>query len=780
MWSILPKDELDNFLNSYNALRNYNNEFILHENEKYYILPRYFVDKYPFHKLYTLEDKTFNEEIIDITFTGSLREHQVDPMRFFIDLYNNTGSLSGIFKAKCGFGKCLGPDTGILLFDCSIKKAKDIIVGDKLMGPDSKPRTVTSTMTGFGELYNIIPRKGKEFICNDEHILNLKHSRRKDDNKLYNFTINEYLHLSDSLKSCFSLWKPTGLNFKEKELKIDPYVLGLYISDGSIGDPKITFGKDDIESMDYLIKYISTFDDLKISEYKENNSIKLYISGFNRKNWVWDYLKNNCINNKEKIIPSDYLYNSEENRLKLLAGILEGDSFFREKENAYVLNLKDKNLIKQIEFLSKSLGFSTTYKPILRRISRYNKEIREYYHLSISGDTSKIPCVLPRKKAIKKRYFKLYSKFKVESIGEGRYYGFTLLEDPLFLLEDFTVTHNTVSTTYLASKLNKKTLIVVDNDELRKQWVEAFINMTDLTIDDIGLIQGPRMDLDKPVCIAMVQTLMSKVKTDLKGNYEKIKNAGYGFVIFDEAHSTSAAPKFATSSLLINTRNIFSLTATPFSQGIGQVLLKTTMGEVIYEYADYDIIPEINFIHFSSKINKKQIYRFNMISNDYVKSISYYNSIIYDDPEYLSTINRITTGLITKGHYVLILVSTIKQLEAIVDYLKSNGLSPIPFYSAEKELNKETDNLLVATNKFVSKGFDHPRLSALIYANPLKGRVSLIQTAGRILRSREGKLSPEIFDLVDDNFGKTFSSTIQTKKNVFLEEFGEKLKFNEI
>lgn len=94
-----------------------------------------------------------------------------------VDIYNtvlNTDS-NILVDAKAGSGKCLGKGTKILMYNGSIKNVEDIIVGDQLMGDDSKPRTVKSTTKGNGNLYKVIPTKEKSFICNDVHILTLKH-----------------------------------------------------------------------------------------------------------------------------------------------------------------------------------------------------------------------------------------------------------------------------------------------------------------------------------------------------------------------------------------------------------------------------------------------------------------------------------------------------------------------------------------------------------------------------------------------------------------------------
>src|SRR6516164_3609041 len=99
-----------------------------------------------------------------------------------------------LITGATGSGKCLGKHTPILMYDGSIKNVEDIQTGDLLMGPDSRPRTVLSTATGRGELFKIIPRKGQPWVCNDVHVLTLKHTApanmrriRKASSRQYTF-----------------------------------------------------------------------------------------------------------------------------------------------------------------------------------------------------------------------------------------------------------------------------------------------------------------------------------------------------------------------------------------------------------------------------------------------------------------------------------------------------------------------------------------------------------------------------------------------------------------
>ena len=93
--------------------------------------------------------------------------------------------------------------------------------------------------------------------------------------------------------------------------------------------------------------------------------------------------------------------------------------------------------------------------------------------------------------------------------------------------------------------------------------------------------------------------------------------------------------------------------------------------------------------------------------------------------------------------------------------------------SEKQDIDKEKDNIIVATYKMASHGFDFAELSCLILATPLKGRVSLIQTIGRILRLTLNKKQPLVFDLIDCDFSNIFTKNVNGKKRILETEFGD-------
>ena len=58
-----------------------------------------------------------------------------------------------VVSAPTKMGKCFGKGTKILMYNGSVKKVEDIVIGDKLMGINSKPRTVLNLGGGREEMY---------------------------------------------------------------------------------------------------------------------------------------------------------------------------------------------------------------------------------------------------------------------------------------------------------------------------------------------------------------------------------------------------------------------------------------------------------------------------------------------------------------------------------------------------------------------------------------------------------------------------------------------------
>lgn len=155
-----------------------------------------------------------------------------------VNMLNNvlkTGNLPHIlFYGNPGSGKCLHPDTEIMMFDGTIKLAKNIKINDKLMGDDNKCRNVLSITSGYDMMYKII-YEDKFYIINSSHIISLKLvvqfiETKIDDNqtKLYWFMDNELMShiLNNNSKDEF---KNNLINYIDKigticDINIEQYI----------------------------------------------------------------------------------------------------------------------------------------------------------------------------------------------------------------------------------------------------------------------------------------------------------------------------------------------------------------------------------------------------------------------------------------------------------------------------------------------------------------------------------------------------------------------------
>jgi len=347
-------------------------------------------------------------------------------------------------------GKCLGPNVPVLMFDGSIKLAKDVKAGDKLMGMDSTPRNVLKTHSGTSPMYLVKPNKSDPWVCTDDHIMTVSYNGRIKDIRL-----NDLLTMGETNKEGWTRYKlfHVPVEFPEVETPIDPYLMGVWLGDGTYKRVEITTPDMEIHeyihSLDYgqgiSAKLVQPKDSTKCVSTTitlEHNLGKLGIG----KNPILNEIRR-VTESGEKRIASEYLINSRNSRMQTLAGLLDTDGYLG--NGYYEITTKYFGMAKDIEFLARSLGFNVSKRE--HKVAGYPDNT--YFRIHIMGDIQLIPLKVLRKKA-KKSYTgrnSLVEGFGVESLGVGEFYGFWVDGDNRFLLGDFTVTHNTGS---LASAAN--------------------------------------------------------------------------------------------------------------------------------------------------------------------------------------------------------------------------------------------------------------------------------------------------------------------------------------
>jgi hypothetical protein len=314
---------------------------------------------------------------------------------------------------------CFSADTLILMWGGNIKQAKDIVIGDILIGDDGNKRIVQELVSGFNQMYKVTQDKADDYIVNGNHTLVLKALTHKSiyitgdnkykvkwfdhinklfrykkfnieshantfcdsiiDNDIVHITVEEHLKLSKNIKKFLVGFRSNGVNWESKDVKINPYIFGIWLV--------------------------------------SNNS----------------YLYNNITS--KKYIPAVYLTNDRHKRLSLLAGIIDADGYLSNYGTLVTILHNNLTLVKQILILSMSLGFITSYS------DRSGKG----YVINISGEKlSDIPTLISIKKCIDSKQTKDYltTSISITNIGHYQYYGWKLNKNSKFVLADFTVTHN--------------------------------------------------------------------------------------------------------------------------------------------------------------------------------------------------------------------------------------------------------------------------------------------------------------------------------------------------
>ncbi len=148
-------------------------------------------------------------------------------------------------------------------------------------------------------------------------------------------------------------------------------------------------------------------------------------------------------NNSITSINKTYKCGTFVNRLKLLGGIIDNNNFDIDNRDIVINDNFSQQLIEDIIYVARSLGF----------ISHFYAN--KYIH--INGDLS---LICSKKYKLSDEKVDLKYSFEVEYLKEDEYYGFTLNGNSRYLMNDFTVTHNTLSSVFIAENLKSERNVV--------------------------------------------------------------------------------------------------------------------------------------------------------------------------------------------------------------------------------------------------------------------------------------------------------------------------------
>ncbi|VBB18314.1 DNA gyrase/topoisomerase IV [Yasminevirus sp. GU-2018] len=268
-----------------------------------------------------------------------------------------------------------------------------------------------------------------------------------DDNTL-DISVKEYMKLNATTQKRLTGYVGRCVQWEHGDVDIDPYVLGLWLGDGfQRGDRFAINARDDPEILEYLEKWGKN-NDAKFTQGK-NTPYTYGISSLSKCGVAplkSQLVKYNLINNKH--IPREYLVNSRDTRLKVLAGLIDSDGYVSRDGTRISITqgMNHEQLANDIILLARSLGFMCCTQ-IVKTSWKYEGELREGegIRINISGPGAEdIPTRVARKKCNSpvKRDTTGTGCISISEVDGGEYVGVAVDGNQRFVLGDFTVTHN--------------------------------------------------------------------------------------------------------------------------------------------------------------------------------------------------------------------------------------------------------------------------------------------------------------------------------------------------
>ena len=640
---------------------------------------------------------------INLEFNGSLREKQMPAINSFLKSCEkgtySSQSYGGILSLPCGFGKCLGFNTPIMMYDGRIKMVQDVVVGDKLMGDDSRPRNVLSLARGKETMYKVIPTKGDSYIVNESHILSLKccNKSRYPKGTKVDMSVLDYLALPKSYHGSSGplLGYRVPVEFPEKYVDLDPYALGYWLGDGKRTPNKFL----------YMLQ------------------------------------KHNLIKNKH--IPILYKCNSRKNQLELLAGIIDSNGSY--KDDGYDIIQKKENLLDDIIFIARSLGFAAYKKKCIKSCIYKGEKIEGiYYKTNIHGSRlEEIPVKCPHKKALPRKQIKdvLNTRIRLEKQDLDDYYGFEIDGNRRFLLGDFTVTHNTICALYLIAQLKRKTIIAVHKEFLMEQWIERIEQF--LPDARIGIIQQNKVQVkNKDIVLAMIQSISMK-------SYPSEVFDGFGFTIVDECHHISSQV-FSRCLPKIGNQYMLGLSATPKRKDGLSKVFHWYLGPMVYQIKNRDI-ENVN-VHLIEYNSDNETYtKMELTNYGKVSMPKIVNNICYYKKRNQFIVRLIKYIVKDPNRKILVLSDRREQLRYIYDRIVKKEICSIGYYvggmKKKERKESETKQVMMGTYSMSSEGLDVKELNTIIFASP---KSDIVQSIGRMLRMITETI-PTAYDIIDNS-----------------------------
>jgi superfamily II DNA or RNA helicase len=318
--------------------------------------------------------------------------------------------------------------------------------------------------------------------------------------------------------------------------------------------------------------------------------------------------------------------------------------------------------------------------------------------------------------------------------------------------------------------IRKSSLILANTKDLVDQWKDEIKSQLDF---DAGVIRGGVFDV-REITVSTIQTMNSfgiAQRRDL-GNK-------FGIVIVDEAHHV---PAYTYHTVLrdLSGKWRWGLTATPDRpDGLGEAML-AGVGPVL-DTVTVDELLEHN------RVMLPLVYKVDTGITYYEKGYHKLLQAISEDYGRCLSVVGLVRRLVLAGRRVLVLSLRVSYCELLADVMALSGISAVSLHGKSKKRKEKLSlfrsggcDVLVATT-LADEALDIPLADALVLTQPQKAEGRAVQRLGRVIRAKDGKQTPLVFDLVDRH--QTAKRHWYGRRKAYLSAYGDviqKITFDEL
>lgn len=468
-----------------------------------------------------------------------------------------------------GLGKCTDDDTALLTVD-GMSKVGLIKVGDYLYDRKGKPTKVLALYKHKNKrAFKVTMKDGRSFICCDEHIIPYYGYAKKIQNKTLAEMINDFKITTSQGYTKYKYRIPHNqeVEFEKKEHIIHPYVLGILIGDGCLREQTLSISSNEVQ----IIHKVA---DLMSIPRKNTDIVRDKLDNLKLKGKLSD----------EKFIPEEYMYDSIENRMELLKGLLDSDDCVNISHKGaihYSFSTLNQKLADQVQSLCLSLGIACKVNPYVYDGKLHDISVRLFTPKIIVSSDKHLEKL--KQGEYKSTYHLMTPIVNIEEVEPRDMTCFTVdNEEQLFLINDYIVTHNTLITLSAMvdlakdNKLHGHTIIIAPKRIAMITWSDEILKWEHTHKARFKILSGltkkkrdielDKVETDPPTIYIINRELVPSLIKRFPGKSFPFLN-----VVIDEAQSFKgyASVGFkALKTIAPFTHRWIELTGTPSPNGL--------------------------------------------------------------------------------------------------------------------------------------------------------------------------------------------------------------------